>query len=245
MTIFCMNCGNQVPDDSKFCPQCGQTPRGTAPATPDQGAVPGYSQPVVNTGPSYGNTYQSTSPQYTNPGYPAAPQPPQQGAPQFPQYTQYPQSPQGVPFPPGVPPVQAAKKSRLPLYIVAAIVVVIAIVGSVTYFNFINQPSPGKTLSAFCNDLQTGDYSSSYSLLSNRVQKLATQAQWDAGLTVTFKAKGGISSCNTSNVSSGSTTATGNILLNYGNNTKETDKVSLIDENGIWKVDNLAIQSQS
>lgn len=253
MAIFCMNCGNQVPDDSKFCPRCGQSPRGTAPATPNQDAAPGYSQPVVNTGPTYGNAYQGTPPQYTNPGYPASPQPPQQGAPQYaqnpqypqyPQNPQYPQSPQGTPFAPGVPPVQAAKKNRLPLYIVAAIVVVIAIVGAVTYFNFINnQSSPGKTLSAFCNDLQTGDYSSAYNLLSSKFQKSATQAQWDTGLTAVFKLKKGISSCTTSNVTAASTTATGSMLLNYGDNTKETDKVSLIDENGTWKVDTLAVQS--
>lgn len=252
MAIFCMNCGTQVPDDSKFCLKCGQPPRGTASAAPNQGSAPGYSQPGVNTGPTYGDAYQGAPPQHMNPGYPTSPQPPQQGAPQYaqnpqyPQYTQYPQSPQGTPFAPGVPPVQTAQKSRLPLYIVAAIVVVIAIVGGVTYFNNLNQSTPDKTLSAFCNDLQTGDYSSSYNLLSSKYQKLATQAQWDTGLTDAFKLKKGISSCTTSNVSSSSSTAaTGTMMLNYGDNTKETDKVALVDVNGTWKIDTITTQSLS
>ena len=51
---FCTNCGSQIPDDTKFCPECGEKvaapqPRPTQPEAPQPAApVPawdGYAQP--------------------------------------------------------------------------------------------------------------------------------------------------------------------------------------------------------
>ena len=43
---FCVNCGNQLPDGSKFCGNCG-SPQGAAPVAPARAAAPAYQQAPV------------------------------------------------------------------------------------------------------------------------------------------------------------------------------------------------------
>lgn len=75
--MFCNNCGSQIPDNSAFCPACGNT-LAQPNANPDP--APQYQQP------------QYQAPQYQAPQY----QQPQYQAPQYqqPQYQPYPQQPQ-------------------------------------------------------------------------------------------------------------------------------------------------------
>ena len=50
--MFCPNCGNQIPDESKFCPSCGTAigaPAQGEPARPSSGMPP---VPGVEPGPS-------------------------------------------------------------------------------------------------------------------------------------------------------------------------------------------------
>lgn len=62
--MFCNNCGNQIPDGSKFCASCGAPAQAAAPQTEVQQPEPQQAQPVY------------TAPQQTEPVY-AAPQQPQ------------------------------------------------------------------------------------------------------------------------------------------------------------------------
>lgn len=76
--MFCTNCGNQIPDNSAFCPNCGTTP--SAPAQQPQQPV--YQQPQQ---PVYQQPAYPQQPAYQQPVY----QQPQQPAYQQPAYNGY------------------------------------------------------------------------------------------------------------------------------------------------------------
>ncbi len=71
--MFCQNCGNQIPENTSFCPSCGaMTQQGQpqqAPQFEQAQQVPQYGQP------------QYSQPQYGQPQYPQYPQQPGYGQP--------------------------------------------------------------------------------------------------------------------------------------------------------------------
>lgn len=48
--MFCSKCGKQIPDDSVFCPECGQSLSQAAPS-PSPGATPSAPAPSVEVSP--------------------------------------------------------------------------------------------------------------------------------------------------------------------------------------------------
>lgn len=70
--MFCMNCGTQLPDGSRFCSQCG-TPQVVAPA-----AAPAAQQPVYPQQPAYQQPVYPQQPAYQQPNVQPAGYAPQQ-----------------------------------------------------------------------------------------------------------------------------------------------------------------------
>lgn len=69
--MFCENCGSKVPDDSKFCTECGATFSGATPAESVQSAVPARLPPQSAYAPPPPQrqaqpVYISPQPQYYN-----------------------------------------------------------------------------------------------------------------------------------------------------------------------------------
>lgn len=140
---------------------------------------------------------------------------------------------------PNAGPLPARQKSRRTLWIVLAIIVVVLAVGTGGVVYLINQSSPSHTLQAICDDFKYGDYDALYHQLTPAVQNTYLEEQFDQGGQQIANSKGGVESCTVSTVSEQGASATGTIVLTYGNGSTETDTVQLVNENGTWKIQSL------
>ncbi|MDR0913779.1 MAG: zinc ribbon domain-containing protein [Oscillospiraceae bacterium] len=66
--MFCLKCGNQIPDGATFCPACGEKSAPAAAPAPQPQAAPQYQAPVPPPQPQY---QQPVQPQYQQPQYQA------------------------------------------------------------------------------------------------------------------------------------------------------------------------------
>lgn len=97
--------------------------------------------------------------------------------------------------------------------------------------------TPEKTLTAFCNAIDSGDYQTAYNQLSSRSRSQATEAQFAATLRQSISKSGGLKACLVSNVKLSQTTATGTITYTFGNGKTASTLDSLITEQSVWKID--------
>lgn len=92
--------------------------------------------------------------------------------------------------------------------------------------------TPGMTLTAFCNSLQSRDYTTAYTQLSSRIRRLNAEAQFETdfnGLT-----------CSYSKVSPSGNTASSTVTFKNAVGQVANAAVSLIqDSNNIWKIDGI------
>lgn len=220
------------------------------------------SQPLPQQ-PMYGLPGQ---PMYGQSGYPQQPmygQPPMQpGYPQQPMYGQamqagYPQQSmygqagnpgnQGYQMPqygviPGAAGVQPRRNRALP--IVAAIVgavVVLGIIFGVIYFAV--RSTPTKTLTTFCNDIQSGNYQGAYDQFSAGVREATPESIFENSTKAAITAGGGLRACTIANVSDDGSIGTG--LMTWvpnKNGSPAAFDTTLIDENGTWKIDSLKLR---
>ncbi len=164
---------------------------------------------------------------------PPSPYPPQAGYPVQPGYPQQPGA-----FAPGAP--SPAKKSSRGLIIVIAVVALLVLIGigAGAYAFVQSRPSPQKTLSAYCNDLKSGDYQGLYNLYSARSRKQLTEPQFAQILGLAESGEGGVKNCTVNSVTqTSSTTANGSVTYTFGNGKTQTDSGPLILEDGQWKLD--------
>jgi uncharacterized membrane protein len=67
--MFCLKCGNQIPDGATFCPACGEKSAPAAAPAPQPQAAPQYQAPVPPPQPQYQQPVQPQ--QYQQPQYQA------------------------------------------------------------------------------------------------------------------------------------------------------------------------------
>ena len=193
--------------------------------------------------------------------YPQSPQPlPQQpmyGQPvpqgyfQQPMYSQ-PQGfqgyPQQVPYgqpgsygPVPVPTTGTQRRNRtLPLIaaIVGGLVVLGLIIGGI-YFAV--RSTPTKTLTTFCSDIQSGNYQGAYSQFSARIRESGTEATFENSFKTAFAARKGLKGCAVGDVSDDGSIGNGVMTWVFNDSgPSAVFKTTLFDENGTWKIDNLA-----
>lgn len=212
-----------------------QQPPSSSPNYPAQPAYPDYQQASPNypAQPSYPGYQQPQQPAYpgAQPGYPpqpqswaaAAPVPGQYGAPGYP-----------------APAAQAPRKNRTGLIIAGVIVLLLIIGGAIGGFIYLNRSTPEKTLQAYCTALQNSDAQGAFNQLSTSAQSKTSVAQFNQGFQqINSSQVGGIKSCTYSNVQTNGSNATANVQLVVGNTTVPplNSKVTLINENGTWKLD--------
>ncbi len=92
--------------------------------------------------------------------------------------------------------------------------------------------SPGMTLTAFCNALQSRDYPTAYTQLSSRIRRLNAEAQFETDFT-------GLT-CSYSTISPSGNTASTTVTFRNASGQTANAAVSLIQEsNNIWKIDSI------
>ena len=91
--------------------------------------------------------------------------------------------------------------------------------------------SPGMTLTAFCNSLQSRDYPTAYTQLSSRIRRLNAEAQFETDFS-------GLS-CSYSTVSPSGNTASTTVTFKNASGQVANAAVSLIQDNNIWKIDGI------
>lgn len=140
------------------------------------------------------------------------------------------------------PPTHAHKRTRIIVRVAIALIVVTLLTGTGIYL-YINQPSPAKTLTAYCNALKTGDYQAAYNLFSPSYQGPGRLGNSESGyatlLRSTFASAGGLKTCSTSNVTENGSQANAELVYSFGNGFKLPGSIILVNENGSWKIDNI------
>ena len=193
---------------------------------------PGY-QPTVAAPPPYTNYDQGYVPpqqaqgawappyQQSSSGYPPPPA-------AYPAYT-----PPGQAGYAGAPAATTAPKMNRNLLIGlgAAGVVVIAVL--IILFAVVLPSTPSKTLDAFCNALKAHDYQTAYNQFSTRVQALGSEASFANAVSQST-----IASCTHGTPSESGNSATGSITFFSSAGQQSTGTVTLVKENGTWKIDN-------
>ncbi len=204
-----------------------QQPTPAAPNFP-QADQPAYGQPP---------NYPQQPPAFLPPAYPQAPNYPQQGYPQ--------QAPwAGAPGQFGAPsaPVAAQPRKRRTGLIIGIIVLLLVVVvgGGVGAYVFLIRSTPDKTLQAYCTALQNSDAQGAFNQLSAHAQSQTSVANFNQAFqTAKNPLVGGIKTCTFSNVQQNGSNATADVKVTLGNPVApaSSSKVTLVDENGTWKLD--------
>jgi FHA domain len=207
-----------------------------------EGSSPEY-QPTVAAPPPYTNYDQGYVPPQqgawgsSNPAWAAGSQ-------------QFPPQQQGYPPPPAAypsytPPVQPAygapatttaprTNRNLLIGLVAGGIVVLALL--IVLFTVVLPSTPTKALDAFCNGLKAKDYQTAYNQLSTRQQGLGSESMFATDFSSITNCTHG-SPTESGNTASTSLTLFGTISGRPGS---ATGTVTLIKENGNWKIDNVS-----
>ncbi len=209
-------------------------------------SYPDYQQPNSNYGqpslPDYQpQAYSQGYPQqgYSQPGYPQQPAYPAPPMPPVP--PPYPQQWNAAPGQIGVPvPVAPSKKKRRTGLVVGVIVLLLVIVGgAVGGYLYANRSTPEKTLTAYCTAWQNSDAQGVYNQLSTRSQSLTSVAKISQGMQqLNRPIVGGIKNCTFSSVQLSGSTATAALRFVVGDTIVPpiNENITLIQENGTWKV---------
>ncbi len=208
---------------------------------PGQYGGPAYEQTVIGYNP-VPQAPQQPYPQQPQQGYPQQAYPYAQQPPDYQGYTPpvqqpYAPAPGQVGFP-GYPAtaVQPQKRSRLGLWIALVVIALLVVAGGVGGYVYLNRSTPEKTLTTYCNALQSGDYQTAYNQLSSSLTSRLTESQFAQLSQTAFAAVGGLKSCTVSNVQEHGSTATGTITATLGNGKTQSGPVSLVNQNGAWKL---------
>jgi hypothetical protein len=141
--------------------------------------------------------------------------------------------PGGYPIPPSVP----AKKSYKNLWI--GLIALALIAGGVAGFLILHAGpgDPAAVLQRFCNDARSDNFQDAYQINSDNTRSVLTEAQYVQALQSAFDAHQGVSSCQVSNVQVNGSSATGIITITFNDGATGSERDSLIQQDGTWKVD--------
>jgi hypothetical protein len=213
--MFCIDCGGENPQDAVFCRECGKriVPVGQANARTEYGGeYPSYpSEPVIPNAPM-----QEAGPAAFSAQSPLA---------------------QAQPVP-VVPPAANHQTRNMLLGIIGLVLLIALIWGSYAYAN---RSTPERTLNNVCDGLRNGNYAEVYDQLTgNALNGSISEANWIASVKSSMDNAGGVTGCTVSDVVETDPTATGWMNITYSRIQAQDIHWHLIDENGTWKIDNIA-----
>ncbi len=212
--MYCVHCGAKNSSEATFCQQCGkQLP------TTDQ------DEPTVSTNPPALSSPYEYTPYATTPSTLSDP-------------VLAPPPPPGVPASelPTAPSTQRPKRRRG--YFIALALIVLLVLVAVGAYVYLNRSTPEKTLTTYYGALISGDYQTAYDQLSTASKGKITEpafVQFWQGL-------GGVKAWSTTSLLEQGSTATAALTLTLGNGQTRPATIVLINENGVWKIENETIR---
>jgi pSer/pThr/pTyr-binding forkhead associated (FHA) protein len=144
-------------------------------------------------------------------------------------------------IPPAPLPAQQKKNRRILLWgVVGGVILLLLLCSGIAYAT---RSTPEKTLTAFCNDLQSGNNQDAYTQLSTRNRESVTEATFAQELTALSSKDGGVQSCTVANTSDDGTVGRGAITIVPNNPAVKAQllNATLITENGTWKIDTFTV----
>jgi zinc-ribbon domain len=211
--MYCIHCGAKNSPEATFCQQCGkQLP------TTDQ------DEPTVSTNPPTLSSPYEYAPYATIPSpLPdtvfAPPPPPDVSASEL----------------PTAPRAQRPKRRRG--YLIALALVVLLVLVAVGAYVYLNRSTPEKTLTTYYGALISGDYQTAYDQLSTASKGKITEPAF----VQFWQALGGVKAWSTTSLQEQGSTATAALTLTLGNGQTRPATIALVDENGVWKIENETI----
>ena len=216
--MYCVHCGAENPTDATFCQKCGK--RLPAPDQ-DELTVPSI-QSALST-PNDNILYSNTP--STSADTVFAPPPPPSHVP----------SSGEIASSSGHPPVQQPKRRRgfILLLVFLAFLVIIA-VGAYVY---LNRSTPDKTVTTYYSALVHGDFQTAYDQFSTASKGKLTEPQF----VHFWQVLGGVKAWSLISTQEQGSTANSKVTITLGNGQTRPASISLIDENGTWKIVNETI----
>ncbi len=121
-------------------------------------------------------------------------------------------------------------------FITLALIVLLVLIAVGTYV-YLNRSTPDKTLTTYYAALIHGDYQTAYDQLSTASQGKLTEPAF----VQFWQALGGVKAWSTTSLQEQGSTATAALTLTLGNGQTRPASITLIDENGEWKIENETI----
>jgi hypothetical protein len=92
--------------------------------------------------------------------------------------------------------------------------------------------SVSQVLLTYCDAMKRGDYQQAYEQWTSSYRQQMTEADF----AYYYQSRAKVTTCVVSNVSQGSSSATGTISLSFANGSIATNEMQLIMENNAWKI---------
>jgi hypothetical protein len=151
---------------------------------------------------------------------------------------------------PSSPPPFATQLAKPPqpkgLWITLALVVVLVVgTGILGILYYANRSTPTRTLQSFCTDFKNSNVQGVYDLLSSHAQAQTSVGVLNA-LVDLVQSSGGVHDCTVSHVQENGSTATGHLTITLTNAQSNQSLLEhLTNEQGTWKMEEIAIESPS
>ena len=216
--MYCVHCGAENPTDATFCQKCGKRL-----PIPDQDEL---TVPSIHSALSisHDNTPYSNTPS-TSSDTVFAPPPPLSHVPT----TDEKASPSGLP--------SAQKPKRRRGYIISLVFIMLLVIVAVGAYVYLNRSTPDKTTTTYYAALVHGDYQTAYDQLSTAAKGNLTEPRFAR----IWQSLGGVKAWSLISTQEQGSTANSKVTLTLGNGQTRPASISLIDENGTWKIVNETI----
>jgi hypothetical protein len=213
--MYCVHCGVENQTGATFCQKCGKLLPAIDQDEPTVSTIP----PTISS--TYGSTPSTASDtEYASPSLPGA----------F--------SSGEKAYSPELPPAPSAQRpQRRRGYFIALALIVLLVLITVGTYVYLNRSTPEKTLTTYYGALIHGDYQTAYDQLSTASQGKLTEPAF----VQFWQALGGVKAWSTTSLQEQGSTATATLTLTLGNGQTRPASITLIDENGTWKIDNETI----
>jgi zinc-ribbon domain len=218
--MYCVHCGAENPADATFCQKCGKR----LPTT-DQDESTILSFPSALSSLYERTPYTSTPSTASDPVFAPPPLSSVRSSGEI-------ASPSGIP---PTPLAQRPKKRRG--YILVLVLTVLLVSIAVGAYVYLNRSTPDKTLTTYYVALTHGDYQTAYNQLSTASRSKLTEP----GFVHFWQVRGGVKAWSVTTIQEQGSTATAAFTLTLGNGQTAPASIALIDENGVWKIENETI----
>jgi hypothetical protein len=134
------------------------------------------------------------------------------------------------PSPSGLTPTQKPKRRRGLIF--SVVIIALLVIVAVGVYAYLNRSTPDKTVTNYYSALVHGDYQTAYNQLSTPAQGSVTEPQF----AQIWQGLGGVKAWTLISTQEQGSTANSNVTVTLGNGQTRPASITLIDENGTWKI---------